>query len=47
MGTQKLIADKERLTEGLSSQKYVMEPYNTFANECANPQLRIAFMNIL
>ncbi len=47
MGTQNSMADKELLTDSLSSQKFITDQYNTFANECSSPQLRTAFMDIL
>lgn len=39
--------DKDILTDVLSSQKFVTEGYNTFANECVCPALKADFMNIL
>ncbi|MDR0931027.1 MAG: spore coat protein [Clostridiales bacterium] len=41
------MGDKEILTDSLSSQKMITETYNTFCNECASPQLRQDFFNIL
>ncbi len=39
--------EKEMLTDMLSSQKFVTDGYNTFANECATPVIKSEFMNIL
>lgn len=39
--------DKEMLTDALSSQKFVTDNYNVFANECATPAIKTEFMNIL
>ena len=39
--------DKDILTDILSSQKFVTDGYNTFANECATPAVKSDFMNIL
>ncbi len=39
--------EKEMLTDMLSSQKFVTEGYNTFANECATPVIKSEFMNLL
>ena len=39
--------DRELMTDVLSSQKFVTENYNTFANECSTPAIRSEFMNIL
>lgn len=47
MNMQAKFGDKEILTDVLSSQKFVTDGYNTFANECATPALRADFMNIL
>jgi spore coat protein CotF len=41
------LTDKEMLQDTLNSQKMIEYNYNTFANECVNPQLRNDFMNIL
>lgn len=40
-------ADKDILTDILSSQKFITDGYNTYANECATPALKTDFMNIL
>ena len=39
--------EKDMLTDMLSSQKFVTDGYNLFANECATPAVRADFMNIL
>ena len=42
-----IMTEKEILKDCLSSQKHITANYNTFAGECANEQLRNAFLNIL
>jgi spore coat protein CotF len=44
---QSQIPEKELMTDVLSSQKFVTDTYNTFANECATPNVRDEFMKIL
>lgn len=39
--------DRDMLTDVLSSQKFITDGYNTFANECATPAVKTDFMNIL
>ena len=39
--------DKEMLTDALSTQKYITDTYNTWANECATPELRTDMMTLL
>ncbi|ADZ84312.1 spore coat protein [Cellulosilyticum lentocellum] len=39
--------DKELLTDALDAQKTETNNYNTFANECAHPNLRNTFLSIL
>ena len=39
--------DKEHLSNSLIAQKLITGNYSTFANECANPQLRDEFLRIL
>lgn len=39
--------EKEVLTEALTTEKSTTGTYNTFANECVNPQLRNDLMQIL
>ena len=41
------MGDKELLTDCLNSEKNCTSVYNTFANECVNPQLRNDFVNTL
>ncbi len=41
------MGDKEMMNDSLASQKLISSVYNTFANECVNPQLRTDFLNIL
>ena len=40
-------SDKDRLQDALSSQKFITEGYNTFSNECATPEVRNVFLNLL
>lgn len=42
-----IMTEKEILQDCLGSQKHAAASYNTFAGECANEQLRNAFLNIL
>lgn len=39
--------DKDMMTDMLSSQKFITEGYNTYANECVTPAVKTDFMNIL
>ena len=39
--------DEQLLNDALLSQKYITFSYNTFANECVNPEARNEFLNIL
>lgn len=39
--------DKEIMDDVLTSQKHLTDSYNTFANECATPNVRDEFMRIL
>ena len=32
--------DKNMMDDALASQKFITETYNTFANECSDPQLK-------
>lgn len=41
------LTDREMLTDALSSEKFMTENYNTYANECASPSLMNEFMNLL
>ena len=40
-------ADKDMMTDVLSSQKNITGVYNNYANECACPSLKTDMMNIL
>ena len=39
--------DREMLTDALSSEKFMTENYNQYANECASHSLMNEFMNLL
>ncbi|NLJ30350.1 MAG: spore coat protein [Clostridiales bacterium] len=39
--------EKEVFNDVLSSQKFITDTYNTFANECVTPNVRSEFMRIL
>ena len=39
--------DREILCDALSSEKFMTENYNNYANECASPSLMNEFMNLL
>ena len=39
--------DKNMMDDALASQKFITETYNTFANECSDPQLKEQFVNLL
>ncbi len=41
------MGDKEIMDDSLDSQKLISSSYNTYANECATPNLRDEFLNIL
>jgi len=41
------LSDQEMLTDALSSQKFITDNYNLFANECASPAVKSEFINIL
>lgn len=42
-----ILTEKEILADCLTSQKQTTASYNMYAGECANEQLRNAFLNIL
>lgn len=42
-----VLSDKERITDALTSQKYVTSTYNTFVNETATPELTNVLLTIL
>jgi spore coat protein CotF len=44
---QMQMQEKEVFDDVLSSQKFITETYNTFANECVTPNVRSEFMRIL
>lgn len=39
--------DREILCDALSSEKFMTENYNNYANECASPSLMNEFMTLL
>lgn len=41
------MTDKEMLTDALSSEKFMTDHYNQYANECASSSLMNEFMNLL
>lgn len=41
------MGDQEMVNDSIASQKLISDTYNTYANECATPNLRDEFMNIL
>lgn len=41
------MGDVELMNDSIASQKLISSSYDTFANECATPNLRDEFMNIL
>jgi spore coat protein CotF len=47
MASNSSYGEKEVLNEALSTEKSTTGTYNTFVNECANPQLRNDLMQIL
>ncbi len=47
MNNNPQLGDQDILMDILSSQKFVTENYNTYTNECANPNVRDEFLNIL
>lgn len=47
MNNQNQFGDREMMEDALSSQKFITENYNTFANECSCPAVMSEFMNIL
>lgn len=44
---QNLFKEKDLMTDLLNSQKNITSVYNTYANECATPELKSDFMKIL
>lgn len=41
------MGDMEMINDSIASQKLISDTYNTYANECATPNLRDDFLNIL
>lgn len=41
------MSDVEFMNDSIASQKLISSSYDTFANECATPNLRDEFLNIL
>lgn len=46
-GNQQQMGDVEIMNDSIASQKLISGSYDTFANECATPNLRDEFLNIL
>lgn len=42
-----VMGDMEIVNDSIASQKLISSSYDTFANECATPNLRDEFINIL
>lgn len=47
MAMNPTFGDKEMMDDALSSQKFITESYNAFANECAAPALKSEFVSLL
>ena len=45
--TNAKMGDMEIMNDSLASQKLISSTYDTYANECATPNLRDEFLNIL
>ncbi len=41
------LSEKDMMDDALSSQKFITENYNNFANECSSTAVKTEFMNIL
>lgn len=41
------MGDVEMMNDSIASQKLISSSYDTYANECATPNLRDEFLNIL
>lgn len=39
--------DKEKMTDALTSEKYLTETYNSYTSETATPEVKSYFQNIL
>lgn len=44
---ENILPEKDMAEDVLSSEKSITSVYNTFANECATPEVRDEFMSIL
>lgn len=44
---QGTMGDQEIVNDSIASQKLISSTYDTYANECATPNLRDEFINIL
>lgn len=44
---QPAMGDVEMINDSIASQKLISNAYDTYANECATPNLRDEFINIL
>ena len=40
-------SDKEKFTDALMSEKFITSNYNSFANECARPEVKQIVLDIL
>ncbi len=40
-------SDKEKIADALMSQKFITDNYNSFANECAHPEIKQLVLDIL
>lgn len=40
-------ADREMLDDALSSQKFITDGYNSYANECSSSNIKTEFVNLL
>lgn len=47
MNQQQSMGDMEMVNDSIASQKLITSAYNEYANECATPNLRDEFLNIL
>lgn len=41
------LPERDMMNDVLESQKFITDTYNTFTNECATPDVRNRFMNLL
>lgn len=42
-----ILSDKERITDALTSQKFLTGEYNNYVNEAATPEVKNALLSIL